>query len=384
MLRLTTVTLFLCNALNAQTWVDCAPVPAAGRDDGAAFSIGSYCYIVTGNQGGFSESNRLWRYDPSSGLWSEKSAFPGTPRQYAGCFAIEGSAYIVGGISESSVPLKVCWKYDPATDEWTQLGDFPGEARWSMFTAELNGSGYLGTGTTLTGFLSDFWRFDPHTGEWMQLNDFAGGPRRETAAFAAGENIYAGTGYADGYIPVSSFYSYSLLTGSWSQEADLPGPARSYATAVSSGFYGYAGTGYGPGNAFLTDMYRFDLSSGSWEEISGFTAGGIRGMSAFALDREPYFLTGLSVSEGRTSAMWRLADEQIPEVPFFVYPNPSGGTTVIEATPGSQLSIFGADGKMVGVRDITSPVSTLTPGQGTYLLRLRTGTGERTLRLIVL
>ena len=94
--------LLLSFNLNAQNWTSVSPVPTAGRDDGIAFALNGFGYIVTGYLNGFAESNKLFQYDPNSNTWNEKAMFPGTARQYSSVFTLNNKAYLIGGYSESS------------------------------------------------------------------------------------------------------------------------------------------------------------------------------------------------------------------------------------------------------------------------------------------
>lgn len=360
----------------AQTWEQLASVPSPGRDDATAFAIGSYGYIVTGNHGGFSESNKLWQYDPQSGSWTEKTPFPGTPRQYAASFVLDGKAYIVMGISESSAPLNDVWRYDPATDQWTQLHDFPGAARWSLFAFATIEDAYVGTGSTLSGLLQDCWKYIPSADTWLQLPDFPGGQRRETVSFALGEKGCVGLGYAGfgGSDFRSDMYCWSELSEQWTQLPDFPGGARSYATAVGTNTYGYVGTGQDDADGFYADCYRYDPAVQQWEAVEQLPLH-IKGMSAFAIGDTPYFLTGISADYIRVSGVWKLDDAPKTNDPYMIYyPNPAAGHFVVKAWNGSTVQVFTTDGKciretLVGVQE-TALFEVLSPG--TYKLRITT------------
>jgi len=371
--RLCVFILFVSHMLSAQQWEEQAVVPSIGRDDAVAFSINGYGYLVTGNQGGFSESNRLWKFDPSAGSWSEAAAFPGTPRQYAAAFVLAGEAYLFCGISEASVPLHDVWKYTPATDSWTQLNDFPGAARWSLFAADMNGYGFIGTGTTLTTLLNDAWMYDPQNDNWLPIAAFPGGARRETVAFTAGGKLYAGLGYVNinGTGLQSSFYSYSLQGDVWQPVADFPGGARSYAVGISAGDLGYVGTGYDTAAAFLKDVYSFDPQNSSWSAVNEIPVEGIRGMSAFVINSEPYFLTGLISGFGRTSQMWKLKSDPVLTADVFCYPNPSTGTVAIRSLPDSGIRLYTLQGKITHeLRSVELYTTIENLLAGTYLIRV--------------
>jgi N-acetylneuraminic acid mutarotase len=332
----------------SQDWAEVAPVPADGRDDAVAFSLGGRGYLVTGNQGGFSESNRLWEYAPESGSWTEKAPFPGEARQYAGAFVIGNNAYVIMGISPGNVPLNDVWKYNAANNEWTQLHDFPGDARWSMFAFATPNAGYIGTGSTLTALLNDTWKYNPLMDSWSREPDFPGGTLRETVSFSIGEKGYTGLGYATlgGSNFSNNMYEWNELSGSWIQLADFPGVARSYANAVGTNAFGYVGTGQDGLNGFHTDCFRLDPVSREWSPVSAIPVSGIKGMSAFAIEDTPYFLTGITDNFTRVSTVWKLTNAPGTAGNLFsYYPNPSNGALVVKVINGSLVQLFTTDGK---------------------------------------
>lgn len=339
--------LFAAARVLGQSWVESAAVPSPGRDDGIAFSIAGTGYVVTGNQGGFSESNDLFLYYPESGTWLEGPAFPGTPRQYASVFVLHDLAYVIGGISENNIPLNDVWRYDPAAAEWKRLNDFPGAARWSAFAFATTVHGYFGTGSTLAGLLQDCWQYEPASDRWTQLDDFPGGARRETVSFSTGEKGFAGLGYAvfGGSDFRSDLYEWNELTDSWTEVPGFPGGGRSYASAAGTNSYGYAGTGQDEQGNFRNDCYRFDPVTRSWFPVAGLPVS-IRGMAAFGIGDTPYFLTGLTESFVRIPTVYRLGDAPVKAgVPFGIYPNPSAGEIVVKARNGSQVELFLPNGK---------------------------------------
>jgi len=332
----------------SQNWITTSPVPALGRDDAIAFSLDGYGFLVTGNQSGFTESNRLWRYDQVSDSWTEKTPFPGEARQYAGSFVLNNEAYIIMGISANSVPLNDVWKYNAQMDSWKRLHDFPGAARWSMFTFSTPIAGYAGTGSTLSALLSDCWRYDPITDSWTQLADFPGGTRRETVSFSIGEKGFAGLGYAvlGGSDFRNDFYEWNELTGLWTQLTDFS-EARSYGVAIGTDAYGYVGTGQDENGSFNADCFRFDPSARMWLPVADLSTIGIKGMSAFAIDDTPYFVTGITEDFIRVSSCWKLENAPASDPFFACYPNPSNGTMVVKAKNGSHIQLFASDGKCV-------------------------------------
>lgn len=380
--------LFSCGflTLHAQNWETNTSVPAAGRDDACAFSLLGKGYVVTGNQGGFAESNRLWCYNPATDSWTEKTAFPGTPRQYAGSFVMKDEAYIIMGIAENGTPLNDCWKYTAETDTWTQLADFPGQARWSMFSFATLLYGYVGTGAMPGALLSDCWRYDPAVDTWIQLNNFPGGTVRETVSFSIAESGYVGLGFqaVNGTDFTAAFYQWNDLTNAWTALPDFPGGQRSYATAVANKRQGFVATGQDAAGNFYNDCFTFDPKTVSWSTVDPLPDLGMRGMSAFTIDEHPYFLTGLREDIVRVSSVFRYNAPEIIDADVSVYPNPSAGEAVVKGEALSRIQLLTPDGRLL--REVIPNESAtwlVELPQGILLLRLQTGDEWICKRLLV-
>ncbi|MDH4471049.1 MAG: kelch repeat-containing protein [Fluviicola sp.] len=380
--------LFACYLLtiHAQNWETKTPVPAWGRDDACAFSLLGKGYVVTGNQGGFTQSSRLWCYDPIADEWTEKTAFPGIPRQYAGSFVMNEEVYIIMGIAENGTPLNDCWKYIPKTDTWLQLADFPGQARWSMFSFATLLYGYVGTGAMPGVLLSDCWRYNPAGDTWIQLNNFPGGAVRETVSFSIAESGYVGLGFqsVNGTNLTDAFYQWNDLTKTWTVLPDFMGGPRSYATAVANSHQGFVATGQDALDNFYNDCFTFDPETVSWSIVDPLPELGMRGMSAFTIDKHPYFLTGLRQDFVRVSSVFRYNAPAIVHSDVSVYPNPSSGEAIVKGEALKQIQLLTLDGRLL--REVIPTETATWLGElpaGMLLLRLQTGDEWICKRLLV-
>lgn len=353
--------LFVCQLSWAQQWQQLASIPADGRDDGVAFSLQGLGFVVTGNQGSFAESNRLWSYNPANNSWSEKQAFPGEKRQYAGSFTIGTKAYVFCGISSSSIPLKDVWEYNGSTDEWKQLNDFPGQARWASFTFSDNENGYLGTGAVTDTTVSDCWKYMPDSDSWLQIATYPGGPIRDGVGLFVGGSFYAGTGFNINPLTfTNSFFRYVPNSNQWFQIDDFPGEARGYAMGQGDGLTGVVGGGWGTNGMFYKDFYLLNWK-GNWEEYSVPFPTGIRGMSAFSIQNGVYFTTGLRDDITRSSDLHYIGFP--PENPPHLYPNPTLNESVIVFHPHAEIRVFNLEGQLLE--------SGCADSKGSYVLEKR-------------
>lgn len=339
-------TLFLSLSLSAQNWQSVSPVPSAGRDDGLAFSIGAYGYVVTGNQGGFSESNKLFQYDPSTDSWTERATFPGTARQYSACFVIENDAYIIGGHSENNEALKDVWQYNATTDSWNQKTDFPGLARWHSTATSVNETGYFGMGTCIDSALADFWKYNPLLDHWTQLSNYPGGGQRSVLGLPILDKIICGEGFVN--LPDTysdDWFQFDTKTESWSTHIPFPGGKRSYGTAVSNGLTAITCGGTDNNFFFSNDCYSIDYN-GEWKQISDLPYDGIRGAKGFYLNGAFYVGTGLDNFLMRRSEFHKIQIAPSSEEEPLIFPNPSYDDFTIVSEPLSAVKVYTLSGKL--------------------------------------
>jgi N-acetylneuraminic acid mutarotase len=376
---------FFLTEIVAQNWEQVQSVPSPGRDDGAAFSINGFGYLVTGNHNGFSESNKLFKYKPISNSWEEGTSFPGEARQYAGSFVIDGKAYVFSGLSASGDVLNDVWEFNSATSDWKRLNDFPGHGRWSFFTFSTNEFGFLGAGITIAfGNISDCWKYNPKNDQWSPIKEYPEGNIREIVGFCLGDDCYAGTGLT--YNPLSfskKFYHYNVQEDSWSPIQDFPGAARSYAQAENIGNTAIVGGGWGNQNEYFRDAYSFSKNEG-WKKIDDFPIQGWRGMSSFSVNNSAYFLTGLYENQTRTSDVMKYTFSDDPSA--VIYPNPTSENSILYNSFGGLIEIFDFGGNLVEqLSPIDEGFHTLPKlSSGVYIVKVSNSKDQVLLKWIIL
>ncbi len=340
-------TLLFSLSLSAQQWQSISPVPSAGRDDGLAFSIANYGYVVTGNQGGFTESNKLFQYNPTADSWTERAIFPGTARQYSACFVIENDAYVIGGYSESGQALKDVWQYNTITDSWNQKADFPGLARWHATATNVGKNGYFGMGTCADSTLADFWKYDPISDEWEPLSNYPGGGQRSVLALPILNDIICGEGFSINPTTYSdTWFQFDTKTETWSSFTAFPAGKRSYGTAISNGLTAIVCGGMDDNSTFRNDCYSLNYK-GEWSPLPDLPVQGLRGAKGFYLSGSFYIGTGLD------NTLTRRSDFQKIEVPAshssepLIFPNPSYDDFTIVSEPLSSVNVYTLSGKLI-------------------------------------
>jgi N-acetylneuraminic acid mutarotase len=240
--------------------------------------------------------NDLWRYAPSSGLWtwmsgsSTAAAVYGSPGSYgvrgvaapgnvpgsrAGAVSWKdaaGNFWLFGGEGYDSSSnlsyLNDLWKYDTATGEWTWVagpdlslpasavygtqgvaaptnlpGPRAGSVSWIDASGDLwlfGGNGDISNASPYrVGLLDDLWEFSPSTGQWTWISGSA-------TVNAAG--VYGDIGIpAAANIPTARYGA-----GSWID--------------ASGNLWLFGGSSFG---GFLNDVWKFTPSSNQWTWVSG-------------------------------------------------------------------------------------------------------------------
>jgi N-acetylneuraminic acid mutarotase len=246
--------------------------------------------------------NDLWKYTPSTGLWTWVSGsnannssgiygtqgtaaagnVPGARQAAAAWIDASGNLWLFGGEGYDAAGgtgyLNDLWKFTPGTGLWTWVsgggginasgvygtlataaaGNLPG-ARYSA-NAWIDSSGNLwlfgGIGEDATGTvgnLNDLWRYSPSTGLWTWLN----GGNGINATGVYGTQGTAASGNAPG-----ARYSAS----SWID--------------TSGNLWLFGGVGYDSAGSVgkLNDLWQYSLSSGQWNWVRGEDAANATGV----------------------------------------------------------------------------------------------------------
>jgi hypothetical protein len=283
------------------TWTSRAAV-FGRRQEAVGFAVGGKGYVATGSHpyATFHLYGDVVEFDPSGNSWLLKLSGNTTERNAAFSFSIGDKGYVGGGSKPYSYGMpnvfysyhQDFWRFDPSTGAWTQLANYGGGARAGAFAFAINGTGYAGCGTSGTGH-SDCWAYDPAGNAWTPKASFPGGYRSGLIALAAGDTGYVGTGFDGSYL--ADFYAYDPVADAWYPRADFGGLPRAWATAFSIGGYGYVGLG-GIAGAQYKDFWRYDPATGAWDSIAAYPGTARVGASGFTLGGTGYVVGGAAVN----------------------------------------------------------------------------------------
>jgi hypothetical protein len=264
------------------------------RDEGATWTDSTGNFWLFGGDGynpggggtvGGGALNDLWRYSPSTGLWtwisgSDLGNAPGVygtlgtaaaanvpgAREYPVSWRDNaGNLWLFGGGTIDAGALNDLWRYNIATGLWTwesgsstenavgvygakgtpAPGNVPGARYSSMTWIDGNGNLWLLGGIDQNENLyNDLWRYDPSSGQWTWMSG-------SNVAEAAGIYGTKGTGAA----------------------ANVPGAREAAATwtDTAGNLWLFGGDGIDSTGELgaLNDLWHYNVGTGLWSWISG-------------------------------------------------------------------------------------------------------------------
>jgi Galactose oxidase, central domain/Kelch motif len=275
---------------------------ASGTDsEGNLWLFGGFTYFIPTGSGDGSYYSDLWKFAPSTGLWTWVSGAsvpnsigvygtqgiaaagnaPGARQGAISWIDSAGNFWLFGGTGYDSLrrggsALNDLWEFTPSSGLWnwvsgSNVADAPGVYGTSGVAAAgnvpparegavawLDGAGnlWLFSGVGLEpppfdlylGVFNDLWRFNPATGLWTWVSGIQGAVADGSLAPAYGTEGVAAPG-----------------------NAPIPRVGASGWTDNAGNLWVFGGqfTVQGTGTPFLNDLWKFTPSTGLWAWISG-------------------------------------------------------------------------------------------------------------------
>lgn len=280
-------------------------IASRGRYGAVCFTIGDSAYMGTGNDG-LSPLKDFWKYDANEETWTQVAELTGAARQSAAAFAIGNYGYVTTGentiLSDEDV-LRDCYRYNAEDNYWEKLGNaFSGPRIKNAVAFSLEDKGYIGLGDLNDSPIDNFYEYDPSMEEnstpWTSITAFPGGERTKAIVFTIESNntsiAFVGLGEnedGDFQNDIWPFYGEST---SWSSSITFPGDARIHAVAFGVDDEGYITTGMMNDSTHLNDLWKYDIAHNTWTRKADFTGGTRRQAVGFSLITRGYVATGIS------------------------------------------------------------------------------------------
>ncbi len=105
-------------------WIEMSVLPYNNTRSPVSFEYNNEWYVGMGSDsltGLF--SNKFWKYNPSTNLWTQLTDFPGNNQHAsATCFTVGQKAYVFYGAIVNGIDFnRELWEYNPALNSWTQV-----------------------------------------------------------------------------------------------------------------------------------------------------------------------------------------------------------------------------------------------------------------------
>ena len=246
----------------ANSWTTRAAIPTA-RSYPAIATWNGMIYVLGGSQGA-AWSTKNERYDPATDTWTTLADMP-TARTTTAAGAVNGQIFVVNGWNGSA--MTTVDVYDIATDTWSTAAAAP-TGRSHAKTAVINDRIYL-VGGYASGWVGTNEVYDPASNTWQTLAPMPTA-RYIHAVGAVGAQIYVAGGYTGSASNVTE--SYNTLSNAWSAEANMPTARyRTDGGSVNGCFYvlgGYNGSNLSVNEGFCGVVLPVDV------ELRGVESGG--------------------------------------------------------------------------------------------------------------
>ncbi len=343
---------FASTFVNAQVWQRLADFPSTERDDGVSFSINNFVYCGTGLQQNWSTSSDFYRFDMNTDSWDTIAPLPLSAHRQAACgFSYNGEGYVFGGFS--GYPLNDLWKYNPQTDTWIQKSSKPGIGLSGASCFELNGKAYIigGNNGNLTVY-NQVWEYTIATDSWIQKNNFPTSGSWRASAVAYNSHAYLIFGMDSAGNFNRNLYEYNLQADSWTILSTFPQPGRilSSLSAFQNSLVVFAGMD--SLNNYYNNLWYFSFYDSVWYQGVSLPAQARKEGICFHSASALYYTIGLNPQEIRLKETWKI-DNVIGVYEFTssnflrLFPNPTESFFTLESQLDFDFELLNTQGEIV-------------------------------------
>ena len=187
------------------------------------------------------------------GAWA--TATPGPPLRYRAGGCTDGTnVYVYGGGNDVGGYYNDLWRWDPTTGTWTQLANMP-TAKQNIQGAYWNGKIYVPGGFN-GAHITENAIYDIATNMWSTGAPL---PAAQTGTNVAFNGKIYNFGGNPG--PQATVTIYDIATNTWTTGASMPAAVTYGRATVAGNFAYYAG---GITTVTVNTLYRYDLAANTW------------------------------------------------------------------------------------------------------------------------
>ena len=202
--------------------------------ENTAAAIGTDIYILGGFVGASLPAD-VWRYDTSADTYAQVAPLPINGLHHASLVAVGQRLFVVAShIGGGFTPSDRTWRYDALADSWTE-GSLAPEARGAAGAAVIDDLIYVVGGVTPAGRTDTLVVYDPEADAWDASLPPMPTAREHIAACALNGELHVFGGRVGGLNNLVTHEVYDVASGEWSTGADMPTARSGIAAAVLDG-----------------------------------------------------------------------------------------------------------------------------------------------------
>lgn len=177
----------------SKTWTKKFTVNQKNFEEPHCFINNNAIYVIGGREQQNSSTwpiKNTWKLNLSTLTWTPMDAVPHQNIAFPFSFEINGEWYIGSGLDTknldgngNAIPSNKMWKYNPSTNVWSRIADFPGKYQQYPTTYILNNKAYLFSGYIkkapyhqqyIFDYEQELWEYNPSSDSWAQVSLPAG------------------------------------------------------------------------------------------------------------------------------------------------------------------------------------------------------------------
>jgi len=191
-------TTFVYNPLT-NAWLQKQDFPGSARYSASSFTIGKNAYVGLGYS---PLKNDFWKFSQATGAWTQVANCGIQPVQASCGFAADGYGYICGGTFALAGNTAQLWKYNPQTNIWVQKTNYAGGPRYGMSAIKVEGVPIVGLGIDNAAPLNSFYAYNTKNLQWTSIPSLPAAGRYGGFSFSVNNKGYIGCG-AGAQVPTS-------------------------------------------------------------------------------------------------------------------------------------------------------------------------------------
>ncbi len=239
------------------SWTQKASLPGSGRTGCIGVSHSGFGYVGLGWDGS-NMFNDIFEFNPMNNSWLLETTYPG--QGLRNCFAavVNNELFVGGGSKLNGAVVSDFWKYNFSTGLWTQLSNFVLSGRQAGISFSIDSLIFFGMGHNNVSDFNDIWAYNVNSGLWSQYSNFPGNDRLQSSVNIVGKKAIIGGGNAlgSGGVRYSDYYEFDYITNSWRAISGFISGSRTTSAGFTVGNRTFLSSGIDSTGTVLNDLWE--------------------------------------------------------------------------------------------------------------------------------